>query len=117
MEPDQDDLRQYVMQPRVVLPLRCVRYNVLHSIGLYLDGFSGLEVPVDVPVPIDVPVPVDGHASREQAAAEYELFRQYLVNNDYLHIYRHFCRHVVLLREADFYAYDPLPFPGVDDDV
>lgn len=43
MEPDQDDLRQYVMQPRVVLPLRCVRYNVLHSIGLYLDGFSGLE--------------------------------------------------------------------------
>ena len=43
MEPDQDDLRQFVMQPRVVLPLRCVRYNVLHSIGLYLNGFSGLE--------------------------------------------------------------------------
>ena len=43
MEPDQDDLRQFVIQPRVVLPLRCVRYNVLHLIGLYLDGFSGLE--------------------------------------------------------------------------
>ena len=43
MEPDQDDLRQFVMQPRVVLPLRCVQYNVLHSIGLYLNGFSGLE--------------------------------------------------------------------------
>jgi len=43
MEPDQDDLRQFVVQPRVVLPLRSIRYNVLHAIGLYLDGFSGLE--------------------------------------------------------------------------
>ena len=82
-----------------------------------IPGPVNIPVPVDVPVPIDVPVPVDGHASREQAAAEYELFCQYLVNNDYLDIYRHFRQHVVLLREADFYAYDPLPFPGVDDDV
>jgi len=82
-----------------------------------IPGPVNIPVPVDVPVPIDVPVPVDGHASREQAAAEYELFRQYLVNNDYLHIYRHFRLHVVLLREADFYAYDPLPFPGVDNDI
>ena len=43
MEPNQDDLRQFIIQPIVVLPLRCVRYNVLHAIGLYLDGFSGLE--------------------------------------------------------------------------
>mmetsp|Transcript_23917 Transcript_23917/g.39133 ORF Transcript_23917/g.39133 Transcript_23917/m.39133 type:complete len:81 (-) Transcript_23917:101-343(-) len=43
MEPDQDDLRQFVVQPRVVLPLRGIGYNVPHAIGLYLDGFSGAE--------------------------------------------------------------------------
>ena len=73
-------------------------------------------VPVDISVPVDVPGPVDGHASREQAAAEYELLCQYLVNNEYLHIYHHFRQHVVLLREGDIYSYDRLPFPGVDDD-
>ena len=64
----------------------------------------------------DVPVPVDIHASREQAAEEYELFRQYLASNDYLDIYCHFRQHMVFMREGNVYPYDPLPFPGVNDD-
>jgi hypothetical protein len=34
MEPDQDDLCRFVVQPRVVLPLRAGRYNILPKIGL-----------------------------------------------------------------------------------
>ena len=43
MEPDQDDLCQFVVQPRVVLPLRAGRYNVLSKIGLHLNSFGGVE--------------------------------------------------------------------------
>ena len=43
MEPDQDDLCQFVVQPRVVLPLRAGGYNVLSTIRLHLNSFSGVE--------------------------------------------------------------------------
>ena len=38
----------------------------------------------------NVPVPVDVRASRDQAAEEYELLRQYLASNDHSDIYCHF---------------------------
>ena len=48
MEPERDDLCQFVVQPRVVLSIRVIRYNVPCAIGLYFDGFSGADKTKDM---------------------------------------------------------------------
>ena len=81
-----------------------------------LDSDTYHSVGGDIMEEEDFRVSVDVHAYRLQVTEEYQLFHQFLVNNNHLNIYRHFRQHVVLLRAARKFTYDPLPFPGVDDD-
>ena len=42
-DPEYYYLCQFVVQPKVVLPMRVIRYNVPHVMGLHFDSYSGSE--------------------------------------------------------------------------
>ena len=56
------------------------------------------------------------HEYRLHAAAEYELFHEWLADNNCMSIYCQFCAHLVLQRGGDIYRYQPLRFTGDDNE-
>ena len=51
-----------------------------------------------------------------QAAAEYELSRKWLANNNHVSIYCQFRDHLDLLREENHHPHHPLQFPDGNDE-
>ena len=58
----------------------------------------------------------DAHDYRRQSAAEYELFNEWLANNNHMSIYPQFRDHLVLLKEETYYPYYLLQFPDDEKD-
>ena len=56
------------------------------------------------------------HEYKLHAAADYQLFQDWLADNNRMSIYCQFCAHLVLQKEENNYPYQLLQFHGGDDE-